>query len=161
MAKASELIEKAESYVGTKESPVNSNNVIFNTHYYGKEVSGDSYPWCCAFIWDIFRMCNASALFFGGSKTALCAAAGDWYKENNQWHDTPEIGDLVFFKFGNTARWTNHIGIVKSVNSDGSILTIEGNTSSADETSGGCVLVKKRKSNIVGYGRPLYEMILK
>lgn len=157
MAKVSEIIEKAESYIGTKEEPANSNNVVFNTHYYGKEVKGDAYPWCCAFVWDIFRMCNASPLFFGGGKTALCAAAGDWYKKNNQWHSTPAIGDLVFFKFSNTQRWTNHIGIVKSINPDGSIVSIEGNTSSASEDNGGCVLERKRNSNIVGYGRPSYE----
>ena len=38
MAKASEILELAKSYEGTKESPANSNNVIFNTHYYGREV---------------------------------------------------------------------------------------------------------------------------
>lgn len=40
MAKASEVIALAKSYVGTKGSPANSNNVIFNTHYYGGEISG-------------------------------------------------------------------------------------------------------------------------
>ena len=72
MAKAKEIMEKALSYVGTKESPANSNDVIFNTHYYGREVSGSGYAWCCAFVWDIFRMCNASNLFYNGKKTAYC-----------------------------------------------------------------------------------------
>lgn len=40
MAKASEVIALAKSYVGTKESPANSNNVIFNTHYYSSKISG-------------------------------------------------------------------------------------------------------------------------
>ena len=43
MAKASEVMKIAKSYVGTKESPAYSNNVIFNTHYYGHEVSGGNY----------------------------------------------------------------------------------------------------------------------
>jgi hypothetical protein len=151
-----EILSLAESYIGTKESPAGSNNVIFNTHYYGREVSGDAYPWCCAFIWDIFRMCNASELFYGGQKTASCAAAGDWFKKNNAWYQSPQIGDLVFFKFGSTSRWVNHIGIVKEINPDGSIVTIEGNTSSTKNDNGGNVMEKLRKNQIVGYGRPAY-----
>ena len=40
MAKASEVMKLAKSYVGTKESLAYSTNVIFNTHYYGGEISG-------------------------------------------------------------------------------------------------------------------------
>ena len=35
MATASEVLKLAESYIGVKENPPYSNNVIFNTHYYG------------------------------------------------------------------------------------------------------------------------------
>ena len=38
MATAKQIMNKAISFIGTKEKPANSNNVIFNTHYYGKEV---------------------------------------------------------------------------------------------------------------------------
>ena len=51
MAKASTILKKAKSYIGTKEKPANSNNVKFNTDYYGHSVKGSSYPWCCAFVW--------------------------------------------------------------------------------------------------------------
>ena len=70
MAKASDIIKKATSYLGTKENPAGSNKVKFNTDYYGREVKGASYPWCCTFVWDIFRLANASELFLGGGKTA-------------------------------------------------------------------------------------------
>ena len=79
MAKASTILKKAKSYIGTKENPANSNNVKFNTDYYGHSVKGSSYPWCCAFVWDIFRMCNASDLFFGGKKTAYCPDVENYY----------------------------------------------------------------------------------
>ena len=78
MATAKQIIDKAISYLGTKESPANSNNVVFNTHYYGRAVSGASYPWCCAFVWDIFRMCGASSLFYDGKKTAYCPTVKNW-----------------------------------------------------------------------------------
>ena len=65
---AKTIIDKALSYIGTYDG--GNNNVIFNTDYYGKEVSGSAYPWCAAFVWDIFRMCKAEKLFCDGAKTA-------------------------------------------------------------------------------------------
>lgn len=62
------IVSKAKEFEGVKESPANSNNVIFNTHYYGKPVKGAAYPWCCAFVWDVFRLCGASRLFTAGKR---------------------------------------------------------------------------------------------
>ncbi len=42
MAAASDILALAASYIGVKESPPYSNNVIFNTHYYGKPVNSKS-----------------------------------------------------------------------------------------------------------------------
>ena len=36
--------------VGVLESPAGSNKVKYNTAFYGREVSGNAYPWCMAFI---------------------------------------------------------------------------------------------------------------
>lgn len=47
---AAQLVKIAESQIGVKESPAGSNNVKYNTWYYGKPVSGDAWPWCCAFV---------------------------------------------------------------------------------------------------------------
>ncbi len=47
---AAQLIKIAESQIGVKESPSGSNNVKYNTWYYGHAVSGDAWPWCCAFV---------------------------------------------------------------------------------------------------------------
>ncbi len=47
---AARLLEIAQSQVGVKESPAGSNNVKYNTWYYGHAVSGDAYPWCCVFV---------------------------------------------------------------------------------------------------------------
>ena len=94
MAKASTILKKAKSYIGTKENPANSNNVKFNTDYYGHSVKGSSYPWCCAFVWDIFRMCNASDLFFGGKKTAYCPDVENYYKKHDRWHSTGQAWNV-------------------------------------------------------------------
>ena len=50
------LIAIANGEVGTTEYPPNSNNVKYNTWYYGHEVSGSKYPWCCAYISWLFYM---------------------------------------------------------------------------------------------------------
>lgn len=47
---AAELLKIAAAEVGTKEVPANSNNVKYNTWYYGKVVSGSAYAWCAAFV---------------------------------------------------------------------------------------------------------------
>ena len=47
---AERLLAIAASQVGVKESPAGSNNVKYNTWYWGKIVSGDAWPWCAAFV---------------------------------------------------------------------------------------------------------------
>lgn len=65
------IISKALEFEGVSESPPGSNNVIFNTDYYGEEVEGEAYPWCVTFLWDVFRMCNASSVFCDGQRPHL------------------------------------------------------------------------------------------
>lgn len=48
------LLDIANGELGIKESPPNSNNVKYNTWFYGRPVSGKDYPWCCVFISYIF-----------------------------------------------------------------------------------------------------------
>ena len=48
------LLAIASAEVGITEYPPNSNNVKYNTWFYGRQVQGKNYPWCCAFISYIF-----------------------------------------------------------------------------------------------------------
>lgn len=161
MAKtAKSIITKAKSYIGTKESPANSNNVIFNTDYYGKAVSGKAYPWCCAFVWDIFRMCNASDLFYDGKKTAYCQTVLEWGKTNKLTvaKGNGRKGDLVIFDWQGDGH-ADHIGFILSKNSDGSYNTIEGNTAIGNDSNGGEVMQRKRaQSSILALIRPKYKI---
>ena len=146
------VIEIAKKYVGVTEYPQNSNNVIFNTKFYGREVSGANYPWCCAFIWYIHNEAGVDI-----KKTASCVELGTWFKNNGKFKTSaPKVGDIVFFKFSGSSRWTNHVGIVVEVG-NGYIKTIEGNTSpdeKGSQSNGGMVAERKRKLNstIVGFG---------
>lgn len=157
MATARKIMELAASYLGTKESPAGSNNVIFNTHYYGREVSG-AYAWCCVFVWDIFRMCGASELFYNGQKTAYCPAVQNWGKSAGLTVDkaSAKYGDIVLFDWNNNNS-PDHIGLVQMNNGNGTITTIEGNTSVTSDDNGGNVMERVRKlSDVCCVIRPAY-----
>ncbi|MEG2176834.1 MAG: hypothetical protein RRY97_08170 [Oscillibacter sp.] len=68
------LLELARQELGTCEQPAGSNQVKYNSAYYGREVSGPAYPWCCAFLWWLFQEAGLAALFYSGGKTASCGA---------------------------------------------------------------------------------------
>ena len=147
------VINIAKKYVGVCEDPPNSNKVVFNTKFYGREVSGANYPWCCAFIWCIHNEAGVNI-----KKTASCAELGTWFKNNGKFKTSaPKVGDIVFFKFSGSSRWTNHVGLVIEVNGN-TLTTIEGNTSSdnkGSQNNGGMVAIRTRKinSSVVGFGR--------
>ncbi len=160
MARATDLIRTAERYLGVKEHPPGSNNVEFNTRYYGRAVSGGAYPWCCVFQWCIFREAGAGELFFGGGKTASCTTLYNWYKNRGQGVKAADIapGDLVFFVFdGNKKGVMNHVGLCVVVE-PGYVTTIDGNTGTGDEANGGAVMRRRRALQYVGgAARPRYE----
>ncbi|WP_369282602.1 hypothetical protein [Oscillibacter sp. GMB15532] len=53
----------------------------YNTWYYGREVSGDSYPWCVVFVW----WCCAKAGVVLPVKTASCTALMNAAKQAGIW----------------------------------------------------------------------------
>ncbi len=152
---AQTIIEKAISQIGTKEHPFGSNKVIYNTDYYGGTVSGSDFPWCCVFVWWIFKQCGASDLFYNGAKTAYCPAVETYYKNINQWFTKGQPGDIVLYDFYGKG-YACHIGIVEKVNSDGTYSVIEGNTSLTNDDNGGSVMRRVRKNGIRGFARPAY-----
>lgn len=158
MATASKLINKAREYLGYKESPPNSNSCIFNKDYYGYNVSGSAYPWCCTFVWDIFRMCGASSLFYNGNKTASCTAVLNWGRNSGLIvpNNKGQAGDLILFDWDGSGD-ADHIGFIEYQNNDGTYTTIEGNTAVGNDSNGGEVMERKRGSCIRAIIRPKYE----
>ena len=156
------VLDLAYSQLGVTESPPNSNTVIYNTDYYGYEVSGPDYPWCAVFLWDIFRLAGESQAFYGGGKTASCTELKNYYSGLNRWFtsgEQPKPGDIAIMTFSSN-RSIQHCGLVYSVDGNG-VYTIEGNTSPGIEGSqdnGGCVAYKYRgTANIVGFCRIIYS----
>ena len=154
---AKTIVDKALSFIGTYDG--GNNNVIFNTDFYGKEVSGSDYPWCAAFVWDIFRMCKAEKLFCDGAKTAYCPYIHSWGQRSGQLVDKTkgEYGDIVLFDW-NGDGIADHVGFILSRNGNGTYETVEGNTASYNYSNGGYVLKMTRYySSILAIIRPKYE----
>lgn len=156
MATASEVLALARAEIETKEYPPGSNNVKYNTAYYGREVSGSGFSWCAVFIWWLFREAGISGLYYGGQKMAYVPTLMSWAKKTGLIADTPQLGDLICFDF-NSNGVADHIGICESF--DGTyVTTIDGNTGTTSEANGGCVMRRRRhKKYILAVIRPEYE----
>ena len=154
MATAEKILEIARSQIGAKESPAKSDNVKYNTAYYGREVSDGKHPWCAVFVWWVFREAGAPELYYGGGETAYCPTLMSFHKKQKVTDYRP--GDIVFFNFSGRSS-AGHVGICESW--DGTyITTIDGNTGGASEDNGGAVMRRRRhKKYIVGAYRPDYE----
>lgn len=156
---AERVIELARSQVGVTEYPPNSNNVIYNTYYYGHPVQdgipkGSQYPWCVTFIQWLFKSEPTMLM-----RTASCSTLLNWCKKNGMIVDKPQIGDLCFMKFDDDPRYpAGHIGIVDKAKGAKDVYNIEGNTSEkGSQDNGGAVLRKHRTGKcIVAYARPRY-----
>ena len=154
MTQIDEIFKLAESQIGYKAKPDNTNK--YNLEYYGRE---SSQPWCVVFQWWLFKHTGLSELFFGGNKTASCGTLYDYYKKNGQAVPVNDLqkGDLIFFEFNGVAHC--HVGLCESFDKS-FVVTIDGNTSqSASQSNGGEVLRRKRgRSLIWGVARPQYNV---
>lgn len=158
MSQITDILAMARSQIGYQANPTNNYNK-YNKDYYGYECG---YAWCVVFVWDVFRMCNLSNLFYGGKKTASCGTLFNYYKSLGETVTSkiPQPGDLVEFQFNGVAHC--HIGICESF--DGQyVTTIDGNTcEDGDEANGMKVMRRKRdKKYIWGVIRPAYASEIK
>lgn len=143
------VLDVCASQIGVTEYPPNSNDVKFNTAYYGREVWdglwGCTFPWCVTYLWWCFKEAKASKYFYGGEKTANCGTLADYYEANGQLiKHGYKRGDIVFFSFKKDYQ---HVGIIESVNKDGTYTCLEGNTSNdawGSQANGGAVCRKIR-----------------
>ena len=156
MGTVNELLTITRKQLSVREDPPNSNNVRYNTWYYGREVSGSAYPWCAVFV----QWCFAQASVKLPKRTASCGdlmraakAAGCWVTADFQ------PGDVVIYDFSGKRQTTEHCGVVEVVLPGYGVQTIEGNTSqSGSQSNGGQVCRKNRTDKyIIGAVRPQFE----
>ena len=155
------VIGYAVSQVGVTETPKGSNknkyaemiDTQFPDFYNGKK---NGAAWCDVYVDACFLIC------FGEDETlrllcqpkkscgAGCKFSAGYFKDKKQFHNTPEVGDQIFF-YDNKGE-INHTGIVYKVE-DGYVYTVEGN--SGDEVKKHRYQISNKK--IAGYGRPLWK----
>jgi len=161
MTQATDFVVKARSQQGVVEGPKNNETI------YGKFTGHDLQPWCGSFV----MWCAAQIGFKGMPNCVYTPTGVTVFQGQGRWSNhetaTPQPGDIVFFSFD--GKGTEHVGIVVKDNGDGTIVTIEGNTSpdnkpTGSQANGGEVCLKTRaykssnKRNlavfVVGFGRP-------
>lgn len=149
------VISLAVSTLGYKESPPGTNKSLFGFWY-----GADRQPWCASWVSWVFYHAGLPLPATTPKGFAYCPYGVKWFKEKGRFFNQPKVGDVVFFDF--TPRRdgiADHVGIVEKVNSDGSVTTIEGNTSAGgSQSNGGEVCRKVRPLSVVqGFGRPNYN----
>ena len=162
MAKASEIIKLAQSWIGKKEADGSHRSIIdiYNSHKPLARGYAMQYTdaWCATFI-------SALAIKLGctniiptecgcGEMVALFQKLGVWV-ENDAY--TPKAGDIIFYDWqdsgsGDNKGWPDHVGLVEKV-SGKTITVIEGNVSDAV----GRRTVTVNAKNIRGYAVPKYD----
>ena len=114
--------------------------------------------WCSVFVaWCVYMAAGRDsskaqmALCYGGPYGASCTYAANYYKAAGRWNLMhPQPGDQIFFRRDGQIV---HTGIVVSVDPDGVIHTVEGNSGNAVRRQA----YGMADDRIYGFGRPRYE----
>lgn len=158
MATASELLAIARKEIGVTEYPYGSNNVKYNTWYYGHQVSGSAYPWCMVFVQWVLNKAGARGSL---PRTAGCTPMYNWAKANGRYVSPGNMkpGDIVLFcGFDDIPNDADHTGFFEKYDNNKNYVCIEGNTSLASNDNGGAVMRRTRqRANILGGVRPYYD----
>ena len=77
-----------------------------------------------------------------------CKSWESWGRSNGLFSNTPKIGAAILYGTSGSA---HHIGIVSSVAEDGTITTIEGNTTGGDFNKNGCGVFSKTPRAYIGF----------
>lgn len=155
MTTAAKTVQIAASQIGKMERPAGSNSTK-----YGRWYGMNGVAWCAIFVSWCLNEAKLNVNMNTKKGAHFCPHWVTWFKRHGQWHtNNPQAGDVVFFDWYPNTRKSGawHVGIVESVNADGSIVTIEGNTSLTNQDNGGKVMRRTRAASLVhGYGRPKY-----
>ena len=164
---AARYLEVAMSQVGVIEGPKD------NQTDYGAFTGANFEAWCGSFqMWVAHQAgCTIPNTVYTPNGAAAFKKLGTWTDAANA---HPQPGDLIYFSFVPNATPSSpiqHVGVVLRDNGDGTITTVEGNTSpdkrpAGSPNNGGEVASNVRGykpdnkrhlwSTVVGFGRPAY-----
>ena len=144
---AARFVEIARSQIGVVEGPKD------NETDFGKFTKHDGQPWCGSFM-----MWCADQSKVKIPRVVATIAGAEAFKKAGKWTDakdaTPKLGDIVFFHFAAEAKPTDqiqHVGVVVKDNGDGTIVTVEGNTSPDSKPAGSAANGGEVAMNVRGY----------
>ncbi len=114
----------AQTQIGQAEQPPGSNDGPAIAMYRASvEGAYPGAPWCAYFVsWAAAQA--GVPIGDRGQGLGSVAAITDWASRTGRLVADPQPGDLILFG-------TRHVGIVQSVNPDGTLTTVEGNASNA------------------------------
>lgn len=147
------VLKIAQSKVGIKENPPGSNNVIFNTLFYGRPVHdgdkpGASYAWCFTAVSEIFQ--EAKLPLPGIQYRRGFAGVPFAMQHLKQWatevsFENAQPGDLIIYDWNQDNR-PDHIGFLKTKDLKlKTIQALEGNTAIGNDSNGGEFMDRPRK----------------
>lgn len=164
---AARMLEVAKSQVGVIEGPKD------NETLYGAFTGANFQAWCGSLMMWCAKQAGVTI-----PNTVYTPAGAAAFKAKGKWADAkdahPQPGDLVYFSFIPAAQPNSpiqHVGIVVKDNGDGTITTVEGNTTPDNKPKGspnnggecamnvrGYKVDNKRHlwASVVGFGRPDY-----
>lgn len=116
-------LARAELAWGVRESPDGSNDSPDIARYRTATQVAPVGAWCAYFI-SYLALHSGSPIGPGGSGTGRVAEIITWGKNTGRWS-----GDIKQARAGDIILFYEHLGLVEKVSSDGSITTIEGNSS--------------------------------
>jgi hypothetical protein len=164
MATSVDFIAIATKEIGTVETGNNHTKYGAFTKHDGQPWCGSFVMWCAAQVKQTIPNCVYTPAGVTGFQ-----GIGTW---SNATTAKPKTGDIVFFDFVEGGAPIEHVGIVVKDNLDGTVTTIEGNTSPEHKTKGSQAnggevaeriraYKKNNKRNlpafIVGFGRPKWS----
>jgi hypothetical protein len=151
-------VQIATRDIGIIESPKGSNTGSPRINQMLKNVGFTKGAfWCAAAVstwWKEAGMKIPPLLATGGP--ASCMIWMSWGKSNNRFSSTPAIGAAILYHHGKGHAGANHIGLVSSIDANGKVHTIEGNTTKRGTTCNGGGVFRKNPSgpSILGYVLP-------
>ena len=140
------MLALAQSQVGTTEASNNNDGAVLK---YPRSFGRGSEAYCADFMsWVSTNSGKPMNIPYCPNIEAHAKAPGNWKGKNN-----PQPGDFVLFDWNHDGV-ADHVGMVKTVNRDGTIGTIEGNTSNPRTGKEGVWERTRALSTVLGFVNP-------
>ncbi len=145
-----QVLEVAASQVGVRELGRNRGPVVdMYIRAAGLDPEKGSYPWCTAFICYCFR--TAALDLSVPNPLPRTAGVHKLWQRAPEWAQVqrPSVGAIFLIDHGHGQ---GHAGLIEEINGDGSLTTIEGNTSKGGSREGDGVWRRVRQPAEVSLG---------